>query len=149
MSDALPPIIAEIAIDAPIAHVWDAMTSEATVPDWLGCMSYRRALGAVFYMQQDPARRGQGDITGATHCRVDLLDEPNRFTFAWFVPGTPETKVTISLAADGPRRTLVRLAHEGWDQFPAEMVKPFHDQLKSGWSSGALPSLKAAAERNS
>jgi uncharacterized protein YndB with AHSA1/START domain len=149
VSDALPAITAEIAIDAPIAHVWEVMTSEATVPDWLGCMSYRRQLGAIFYMQQDPARRDKGDITGATHCRIDRLDAPRTLMFAWFVPGTPETAVTIALTADGPGRTLVKLTHEGWEQFPADMVKPFHDQLKSGWSSGALPSLKAAAERSS
>lgn len=149
MSEQLPAIIAEIAIEAPIGHVWDVMTSEATVPEWLGCMSYRRELGAVFYMQQDATRREGGDRAGATHCRVDVLEPPSRFVFAWFVPGTPETTVTIALREDRPGRTLVRLSHEGWDQFLAKMVKPFHEQLKSGWSSGALPALKRAAEQRS
>lgn len=145
----LPDIVAEIAINAPIAHVWETLTSEATVPNWLGCMGYRREVGVTFYMQQDPAKREQGDSTGATHCTVIRLDRPSSFHFTWFVPGTPETTVEVSLSEVGPKRTSVTMRHRGWDQFPADMVKPFHDQLKSGWTSGVLPALKAAAEQAS
>ena len=148
MSDTpLPDIIAETSIAAPIDHVWETLTSEATVPQWLGCIGYRREVGVTFYMQQDPARRAAGDPTGATHCTVVFLDRPSRFHFTWFVPGTPETTVEISLEPEG-QGTLVRLCHKGWDQFPPDMVKPFHDQLKSGWSTGVLPGLKALAERS-
>lgn len=147
MSDApLLPIIAEIAIDAPIGHVWQTLTSEGTVPDWLGCLNYRRELGATFHMQQDAALRAKGDITGATHCDVVLLDEPHKFNFTWYVPGTPKTLVQISLFSEGPSRTFVRLMHGGWEQFPAELVKPFHEQLKSGWSGAVLPGLKRLAD---
>lgn len=148
MTEPLPDILAEIDIATPIDHVWETLTSETTVPQWLGCMGYRRELGVTFHMQPDPARRQSGDITGATHCTVVILDRPSRFHFTWFVPGTPETTVEIALTAAGAG-THVSLRHVGWDQFPPEMVKPFHDQLKSGWSSGVLPGLKAAAERTS
>jgi uncharacterized protein YndB with AHSA1/START domain len=143
----LPDIIATIGIEAPIAHVWETLTSGATVPQWLGCIGYRRDVGVTFYMQQDMARRERGDTTGATNCTIKRLDPPHRFDFTWFVPGTPETLVEITLSPVGTDRTRVEMRHIGWDQFPAEMVKPFHDQLKSGWSSGVLPALKSAAER--
>ena len=146
---SLADIITSISIDAPIAHVWETLTSEATVPQWLGCIGYRREVGVTFYMQQDAALREQGDPTGATHCTIKRLEPPHRFDFNWFVPGTPETTVEIALSATGPQRTEVALRHIGWEQFPPEMVKPFHDQLKSGWSSGVLPALKAASERAS
>lgn len=149
MTEPLPPIVAEITIDRICFVVWQRMISEAGVTEWLGCMSFRPEVGSLFYMQPDPARRATGDIAGATHCRIVELVEPLRFSFAWFIPGTPETMVTITLTPDGPmaRRTIVRLTHEGWEQFPPEMVKPFHDQLKSGWSGSVLPGLKALGER--
>ena len=147
MSDApLLPIIAEVSIDAPIERVWEVMTSEATVPDWLGCLGYRREVGATFYMQQDPALRAKADVSGATNCTVALLQKPHKFNFSWFVPGTPETMVQISVFSEGPSRTFVRLMHEGWDQFPADAVQGFYDQLKSDWSGAVLPMLKRVAE---
>ena len=148
MSEApLLPIIAEISIAAPIEHVWDVLTSEATVPAWLGCMDYRAVVGATFFMQQDPEARKRGDTGGATHCTIALIDKPNKFTFSWFEPGTPETMVHISLIPDGPNKTLVRLMHEGWDQFAPDAVRPFYEQVTGGWKAYVLPGLKRAAEK--
>lgn len=143
MSEApLLPIVAEIAIEAPIERVWDILTSEATVPDWLGCMSYKGTVGSLFYLQQDADLRAKGDVSGATHCEVVLLQPPHKFNFTWYVPGTPPTMVQISLFSEGPDRTFVRLVHDGWEQFPADAVRPFYDQLKAGWSGAVLPGLK-------
>ena len=64
----------------------------------------------------------------------------------WFQPGTPETNVQISLFSEGPHRTFVRLMHDGWDQFPHDAVKPFYDQLMSGWKSSVLPGLRRLAQ---
>ncbi len=145
MSAPLDPIVATILIDAPIGHVWSVLTSEKTVPDWLGCMSYRAVVGTTFHMQPDPERRRRGDVAGATHCDVVALDPPLRFAFTWYVPGTPKTMVEISLHSDGSG-TRVTLRHEGWDQFPADMVRAFHEQLSLGWSGSVLPNLRRAAE---
>ena len=150
MSQApLLPIIAEISINAPIETVWEVLTSEASVPEWLGCMEYRREVGATFYMQQDPALRAKGDTAGATHCTIQLIQQPHKFNFSWFQPGTPETVVHISLFSEGPDKTFVRLMHDGWDQFPADLVQLFYDQLVGGWKSAVLPGLKRAAEARS
>jgi uncharacterized protein YndB with AHSA1/START domain len=146
VSDVLRPIVAEISIEAPIAHVWEVMTSEDSVPGWLGCMNYRREVGTTFHMQPDPAKRQAGDISGATHCDVVTLRAPHNFDFTWYMPGTPATFVKISLFSEGPDRSFVRLSHEGWEQFPADMVRAFHEQLSGGWSGGVLPGLRRAAE---
>jgi len=142
----LLPIIAEISIDAPIDHVWEIMTSDATVPGWLGCMDYRREVGATFFMQQDAALKARKDTSGATHCTIAVLEKPHKFNFSWFEPGTPETMVHISLFSEGPDKTFVRLMHDGWDQFPADVVQMFYDQLAGGWRGAVLPNLKLAAE---
>ena len=148
MSEApLLPIIAEISIDAPLEHVWDVLTSKATVPHWLGCMDYRPEVGATFFMQQDPELKKKHETDGATHCTIVLMQKPHKFNFTWFQPGTPETLVQVSLFSEGPHKTFVRLMHDGWDQFPADVVKPFYDQLKSGWSGAVLPNLRRAATK--
>jgi hypothetical protein len=54
--------------------------------------------------------------------------------------------VKISLFSEGPDRSFVRLTHEGWEQFPVEAVRAFHEQLSNGWNGGVLPGLRRAAE---
>lgn len=146
MSGVLRPIVAEISIDAPIAHVWEVMTAEDSVPDWLGCMNYRREVGAVFHIQPNEAKRGARDISGATHCDVVTLKAPHNFDFTWYMPGTPKTYVKISLFSEGPDRSFARLSHEGWERFPLEVAMAFHEQLSGGWRGAVLPGLKRAAE---
>ena len=148
MSEApLLPIIAETSIDASLEHVWAVLTSEATVPHWLGCVDYRAEVGATFFMQQDPELKKKHKTDGATHCTIVLMQKPHKFNFTWFQPGAPETLVQISLFSEGPHKTFVRLMHDGWDQFPADVVRPFYDQLKSGWSHSVLPGLRRAATK--
>jgi uncharacterized protein YndB with AHSA1/START domain len=146
MSDTVEAIIARVTIDAPRAHVWDVMTGEATVPEWLGCMNYRRAPGHVFHMQQDAAKRAAGDISGATHCAVLELSPPDLFVFSWYFPGTPETRVTMALTDTDTGGTMVTLSHEGWEQFPPAMIRSIRDALAGGWAGHVLPGLKRVAE---
>lgn len=146
MNDIVQNIIASVTIEAPRDHVWDVMTGEASVPQWLGCMNYKRELGSVFHMQQDAAKRASGDTDGATHCELIEMKKPERFVFSWYFPGTPKTHVRMALEAIGDRRTRVTLKHDGWEQFPAEMIRGIRDMLAGGWTSHVLPNLKKAAE---
>ena len=134
-----------IEIDAPIERVWQVLTSEGLVDQWLGCLGYKAELGHVFYMQPDPARREAGDMTGATHCELIRLDRPNEMIFSWYYPETPRTEVSIRLvrAGDGTR---VELIHSGWDQFDPAQIGAIRDALEGGWSSYVLPQLKHVAE---
>ena len=146
MSEALNPILEAIVIERPIEAVWRTMTDEATVPLWLGCMRYRKEIGALFYMQQDRAKVASGDISGATHCEVLALDAPNLLKFSWFMPDFPKTIVSLRLDAVAANQTHVAFAHEGWEQYPADAVKMIHDALSQGWKSFVLPGLKRVAD---
>lgn len=146
--EVLLPIIAEVQINAPIANVWEVMTGPAHVPGWLGCLNYTGQVGSTFHMQPDRAKAQAGDISGATHCDVVLLQQPHKLNFSWYMPGTPATLVELSLFSEGPDKSFVRLVHSGWDAFPASAVKGFHEQLTAGWRMGVLPNLKTAAEKN-
>ena len=146
MSQApLVAIVAETVIEAPVAHVWDVLTSEARVPAWLGCLDYRAVVGATFFIQLDPALKRAGDTSGAAHCTVQLFEKPTKFVFSWFEPGAPETSVEFHLFAAGAGRTQVRLIHDGWEQFPADTIEPFYEAIKARWRSSLLPALKRAA----
>lgn len=134
-----------IDIDAPCGRVWAAMTTQGLVEQWLGCLDFKPEIGSTFYMQPDGAKRAAGDVSGATHCELERLEEPHAIAFTWFFPGTPKTMVTIELAeiGGGTRATLV---HSGWGQFDVDAIRPIYDMLKGGWSSFVLPGLKKISE---
>ena len=146
MIEPLEPISEEITIARARERVWETLTDEASVPNWLGCMRYKREVGALFYMQQDRQRAARDDIDGATHCEILVLDAPRLFKFSWFMPGFPPTFVSFRLEAIDAANTRVLFSHEGWDQFPADQIKPIRDMLVGGWKSFVLPNLQRVAE---
>ena len=146
MGEPLLPIIAEVVIAAPIDKVWDVLTGEATVPEWLGAMDYKAEVGTTFFMQQDPEKKTARDTEGSTWCDVVLLEKPTRFSFNWYLPGTPETTVHITLSPEGDASTFVRLMHDEWDDFEREAIEDYYDQLAGNWETEVLPRLKALAE---
>ena len=125
MGEPLLPIIAEVVIAAPIDKVWDVLTGESTVPEWLGAMDYKAEVGTTFFMQQDPEKKAVRDTEGSTWCDVVLLEKPTRFSFSWYLPGTPETTVHITLSPEGDASTFVRLMHDEWDDFEREAIEDF------------------------
>ena len=146
MGEPLLPIIAEVVIAAPIDKVWDVLTGESTVPEWLGAMDYKAEVGTTFFMQQDPEKKAVRDTEGSTWCDVVLLEKPTRFSFSWYLPGTPETTVHITLSPEGDASTFVRLMHDEWDDFEREAIEDYYDQLAGNWETEVLPRLKALAE---
>lgn len=143
----LPPIEETIDIEASRERVWEVISTPELVGEWLGCMQFEARVGALFYMQPDAAKRAAGDTSGATHCEVIDLDEPETFRFSWFMPGTPKTHVTIALEEAAKERTRVTLIHDGWDQFEPEEIRGLRDMLAGGWKSFVLPGLRQVAER--
>ena len=144
MTEKLEPIRHRIDVDVPLDHLWRVMTEAATVPLWLGCMHYEAKLGHTFYMQPDAAKRAANDRSGATWCDVTALSKP-LFAFTWYMPDTPKTNVSFRLTSLGPERTRVDFEHDGWDQFPVEMVRGIRDMLQGGWTSAVLPNLERVA----
>jgi uncharacterized protein YndB with AHSA1/START domain len=143
---ALPNIEAEIRIEADRQRVWDVLTREGLIEQWLGCLGYRAEIGALFYMQPDPAKRAAGNVEGATHCELLDLEPPERMRFSWFMPGTPKTEVEIVLTGNDDGSTTARLVHSGWDRFEADQVRAIRDMLDGGWKSFVLPGLKRVTE---
>lgn len=146
MTEPLRSIVETIDIDATPQSVWPYLVEPEHVATWLGCLRYEKRVGHVFYMQTDPGKRQADDVSGATHCRVLELSPPARFAFSWYMPGTPETTVTIVLAAHGRAATRVTLEHAGWDRFDPDEILGIRTALEGGWRSYVLPGLKATVE---
>ena len=138
-------ITTDLVIDRAPERVWEVMTREGLVEEWLGCLRYKAEIGHVFYMQPDAAKRAAGDVAGATHCEMLELDAPRTMRFSWFYPDMPKTEVEIRLEPEGSA-TRVSLVHSGWDQFDGEMIQQIRDGLAGGWTSYVLPGLKRVAE---
>ena len=136
-----------ISINATPDRVWVFLTEPEYVSQWLGCMRYEKALGHVFYMQQDASKRKVDDIQGATHCEILALEKPKKFSFSWYFPDTPATEVHILLKPVG-KKTDVTLIHKGWDKFDAKVIRDIRDALEGGWKSFVLPGLKRVVEAN-
>ena len=143
---ALTDIVFETVINAPLDVVWRNMTSNESVPQWLGCMQYEKRIGHIFYMQQDPEKRAINSTDGATHCEVLELEEPKRFLFSWYFPDMPKTYVAISLKKKSATETVAEFVHSGWDQFNAQEIKSIRDALQGGWTSHVMPNLKRICE---
>jgi uncharacterized protein YndB with AHSA1/START domain len=139
-------IVHGIDIAAPVERVWQVLTGEGLVEQWLGCLGYRAEPGHVFYMQPDAEKRARGDLAGATHCELLRLDPPRLMAFSWYYPDTPRTEVEIRLARAGAG-TRVELVHRGWDRFDEAEIRGIRDMLDGGWRSFVLPGLKALAEK--
>lgn len=146
MTDAPPDIVETTHLAAPPEVAWTFLTDPEHVTRWLGCLGYEKKVGHLFHIQPDPERREAGDVEGATHCRVLALEEADRFAFSWFLPGTPETEVTVELEGRGADATEVRLTHTGWHRFDPDEIRPIRDSLERGWRSDVLPRLRSAVE---
>ncbi len=143
---ALGDIACAIEIEATPERVWQVMTTEGLVEEWLGCIGFAAKTGALFYMQPDAGRAAKGDVEGATHCELEALDAPRSMRFSWFLPGFPKTQVELTLTPSGAG-TRVELTHSGWAQFDADQIRAIRDMLEGGWRSAVLPGLKRVSER--
>ncbi len=71
------------------------------------------------------------------------MQKPHKFNFSWYVPGTPETFVQISLFSEGPEQSFVRLMHDGWDDSSARPSRVLR-AAGGGLENDVLPALKRA-----
>lgn len=140
---ALGDIACAIEIEATPDRVWRVMTTQGLVEEWLGCIGFAARTGALFHMQPDARRAAYGDVEGATHCELEVLDPLRSMRFSWFLPGLPKTHVELTLTPSGAG-TRVKLTHSGWEQFDADQIRTM---LEGGWRSAVLPGLKRVSEQ--
>jgi uncharacterized protein YndB with AHSA1/START domain len=136
---------AEIRLEAPVADVWHAWTTDEGIRTFFAPASHveLRVDGAyqiLFSPAQPPGRRG------AEGARLLVLEPPHRLAFTWDAPADqPEiraqrTVVYVELTADGERATSLRFTHLGWGKGP--QWDAAFDYFDQAWNAVVLPRLR-------
>jgi len=123
----------------PVAQVWDGLTSNEALSEWLMDTSgFKAEIGQAFEMTCAD-RDGQLDVY---RCRVVEVEAPFRMRWSWVLlgrehEGSMDVEFLLEAAGDG---TTVRVFHRG------DANKSFIDDFGSGWP-GKLDALQAIVRR--
>jgi uncharacterized protein YndB with AHSA1/START domain len=135
---------ADLTIEAPVADVWNAWTTEAGVTSFFapGTTIEPRVDGLYeiyFDPTQPPGQRG------AEGMRILGFEPMRRFAFTWNAPPAmptirgQRTMVIVDLEPAGPTRTRLRFTHTGWGDGP-EWDKAY-EYFDHAWNAVVLPRL--------
>lgn len=139
----------EILIDASVATVWDAWTTEAGIKSFFSsnCKIEARVGGPIeiyFDMEASPGNRG------SEGCVFPALQENRMIFFTWnALPHLPEirkqrTYVTLYLDVVNSRQTQLQFYNGGYG-FGGEWDAVF-EYFQNAWLKQVLPNLKTALE---
>jgi uncharacterized protein YndB with AHSA1/START domain len=125
------PIVKEISINAPASRIWKAITTKEEIKQWsFDIAEFEPIPGYEFRFNGGNEERQFLHI-----CVVKEVIENKKLSYSWSYDDLPgiETLVTIELFEQSPHTTLVRLTHEGVDQFPQD--KNFaRGNFEMGWT---------------
>ncbi|MDP4198553.1 MAG: SRPBCC domain-containing protein [Bacteroidota bacterium] len=116
-------------------EVWDALTDQSQISEWLSDSTFEPRLGAEFEFRW--SKDGQ---SGVTHCKILELVRPQKLSYTWEKPSwsTNVTVVTYYLEASNGG-TILRLEHVGF-------VEGKDDQVYQGATNGWDEKLAALSQ---
>lgn len=139
------PVHLETTVDAPVAEVWKAWTTEEGLRSFLAPeVNMRLEVGGPFEVYFDPtvpegSRGSEGSI-------ILAFEEESMLSFTWNAPPSmPEirkqrTHVTVRFYSLGEKQTRVTLDHDGWGRSAEWMnTRAYFDKA---WGTFVLPSLQ-------
>src|ERR1043165_8564178 len=104
-------IVKEISINAPVARVWQAITSKEEMSKWgFDIKEFEPVVGYEFTFL------GGEECNLFLHiCVVKEVIENKKLAYTWSYEKMPgiETLVSFELIEEGPNKTTLRLTHEG------------------------------------
>jgi uncharacterized protein YndB with AHSA1/START domain len=132
-------IVQEIDYPHPIELVWEALTNNDAVSEWLmKAEGLKPEVGSKFTLTYDD---GQGGYGGTVECEVLAVDKPKRLSYTWNSPPTLFTTLTINLeSTDGG--THLRLEQTGFES-GGEGAEQFRTGADWGWGKKFLPDTLA------
>jgi uncharacterized protein YndB with AHSA1/START domain len=135
---------ADLVLEAPVADVWKAWTTEEGVKTFFtaGAHIEPRVDGAYDILFDPTAAPGQ---RGAEGMRILVFEPESRLAFTWNAPpDQPEmraqrTVVLLELTALSPSRTAFRFTHSGWGTGP--LWDKAYTYFDNAWNGFVLPRL--------
>jgi uncharacterized protein YndB with AHSA1/START domain len=138
LNKSTEPLVIEKTFDAPVARVWQAMTSKDEMSRWFfDLKEFKPQAGFEF----DFTVEHEGN-TYAHRCKVTEVVPQKKLAFTWRYQGHEgDSLVTFELFAEG-RKTRLKLTHEGLETFP-QTPQFARKNFERGWNfiSTALKDL--------
>ncbi|MCK6256205.1 SRPBCC domain-containing protein [Fictibacillus sp. KIGAM418] len=125
--------------NAPIEKVWKTVATAEGISSWFMPNDFESEVGHEFHIQSP---------FGPSPCKVLVVDEPNKLSFAWDQFGWI---VTFELKEEDGK-THFTLTHGGWGHPDAilpkaqQKVSAVRDNMNGGWAK-IMQSLKQTVEK--
>jgi uncharacterized protein YndB with AHSA1/START domain len=135
----LPDIKQTATFNAPIQKVWDSVSTSEGMSAWFMPNDFKAEEGHEFHIQSP---------FGPSPCKVLVIDEPNKLSFAWDTDGWV---VTFLLEEKGDH-TAFTLIHSGWKEEDAivgkanQKAQDVRDRMSGGWVGIVNERLKKVVE---
>jgi uncharacterized protein YndB with AHSA1/START domain len=132
----------EILLPQPPAQVWRALTTSASLAQWMFPNDFAPHVGHRFTFQVPP--NPKVNFEGLTvHCQVLQIQPPSLLIFTWEAPGLTGTQVSFQLQPHG-QGTRLLLEHAGFDD-TMPWVQQAVKGAEYGWAKmlGQLPAVVA------
>jgi uncharacterized protein YndB with AHSA1/START domain len=135
----LPDIKQTATFNAPIQKVWDSVSTSEGMSAWFMPNDFKAEEGHEFHIQSS---------FGPSPCKVLVIDEPHKLSFAWDTDGWV---VTFLLVEKGDQ-TEFTLIHSGWKEEDAivgkanQKAQDVRDRMNGGWVGIVNERLKKVVE---
>ncbi|MFD2992501.1 SRPBCC domain-containing protein [Fictibacillus nanhaiensis] len=135
----LPDIKQTATFNAPIQKVWDSVSTAEGMSSWFMPNDFKAEEGHKFHIQSP---------FGPSPCKVLVIDEPHKLSFAWDTDGWV---VTFLLEEKGDQ-TEFTLIHSGWKEEDAivgkvnQKAQDVRDRMNGGWVGIVNERLKKVVE---
>ena len=122
----------EIVINAPIAKVWEHISTREKIARWFMSNDFEPEIGKAFSFQCED----QGTVS----CVVKEIIPLQKLVYSFKSKVTKvETIVTFTLIEEA-ERTRLKLVHSGWETLPPDQ-QGIADIFDEGWDSRFLKNL--------
>lgn len=138
----IQPIEKEVTVNAPIAKVWDAISTKEHLAKWFHPSDdFKLEVGHTFHMT--------GHHEGKDYPHTMTITEivpGQKLGLDWYIEGDAGiTQVTYELKAEGDK-TIVKLTHTGFDKYTDGEAN--RNDYNGGWEHVLNTLLKEYVEEN-
>ena len=117
--------------DFPVEKVWQALTDQKAMSEWLMPCNFEPKIGHQFEFKTKPAP----GFDGIVHCEVLELVEKKFLSFSWSGGSLKDTLVTFKLTPEGDK-TRLDFEHSGFEGFVNSVI--IRRILSNGWKKKIL-----------
>ena len=139
------PVIKEVLMEVPVQKVWDAITINDKMKHWyFDLAEFKAEVGFEFQFY------GGDEENQYLHlCKITEVVPLKKLAYTWQYENMDVvTVVTFELFPEENNKTLVRLTHEGVDQFPTNLKNFRRESFMEGWNAIIGTMLKDYVEKN-